>query len=174
MGNGFFGAPHFLGGYNRSMMATNALQHIPTTNQIRAFPAPSVSSSPLHPLSANLGILAAAAGGSANVNDAAVIAMQAAAAQAVNYQHPIKSTGHLVTEMKGANLQRFAGYSPSSMVLASLSQQTNGIDSRPYLSGLHSALSCPKLSPRTSRKSPSRTLSSPPLHVHDTKMNRKI
>lgn len=174
MGNGFFGAPHFLGGYNRSMMATNALQHIPTVNPIRAFPAPSLSSSPLHPLSANFGVLAAAARGSVSVNDAAVIAMQAAAAQAVNYQHPIKSTGHFGTEMKGASLQHLASYAPSSMVLASLSQQQNEIDRHPFLSGLHSALSCPKLSSLTSKKSPPRTLSSPPLHVHDTPIDRTI
>ena len=181
VGSGLFGAQHFLGGYNRSILPTNTLQHIPTANmifynsanQIRPFSIPTSSSSSLHPLPTNLGVLAAAAAGSSGINDAAVIAMQAAA-QAVNYQNSFKSAAHLVTEMKAARIQNLATSTPSPTILASLSQQQNNLDRHPFLPALHSALSSPKLSSLASRNSPPLTLSSPSLNVHDEPIDRKI
>ena len=62
MGAGIFGTPHFLSGYNRSMMTTNPMQSLTTSNMIlynssnnlRPFQIPTSSSSPLHHLSSSI------------------------------------------------------------------------------------------------------------------------
>ena len=162
MGSGLFGTPHFLSGYNRSIMSPSPIQPISNpnmilynaANNIRPFQIPTSSSSrPLHPLSTDFGVLAAAAAqaGSSATNNAAAIAMQAAATQAASYQNTLKSAAHLVHEMKTAQLETIeANTNSPNIVLATLSQQHGNLDRHSLFPGLSSALTSSNVSSRNS------------------------
>ena len=166
MGSGLFATSPFLSGYNRSIHLpppqTHTVQPISNpnmilynaANNIRPFQIPTSSSSrPLHPLSTDFGVLAAAAAqaGSSATNNAAAIAMQAAATQAASYQNTLKSAAHLVHEMKTAQLETIeANANSPNIVLATLSQQYGNLDRHSLFPGLSSALTSSNVSSRNS------------------------
>ena len=139
IGSGLFATPNLLNGYNRSLISSNPLQPVcssnmmlyaNTSNHMRPFHTPVSSASPYRSLSNEFSMLAAAAAGSSAPSNLAAAAMQAAAAQAAGYQSSFKST----------RPDSLDGSIASPLVLASLSRHQTELDRQSFLSGLSSAL----------------------------------
>ena len=135
MGAGLFGSAHFMNnGYNRSIIQASPFQSMSNqttslynvTNNLRSFLSPMASGNPVHPLSSDFGLLSSAVSPAAN--DAAAMAMQAAAAQAATYQNSLKSATHLLNEMRNTNFERTNVNKTSPIILASLSHHYGNSD----------------------------------------------
>ena len=134
-------------GFNRSMMPSSSLQPLShpgmalynAANNLRPYQSHSSPANPLHPLTSDFGLLAAS--GPSAANNAAALALQAAAVQAASYQNSLKSAAHLVQEMRATRLESGETNVASPLALASsLSQHYGNLDRPSTLTGLSPVL----------------------------------
>ena len=148
IGNGLFGSAHFMNnGFNRSILPSSSLQPLShpgmalynATNSLRPYQSNTSPINPFQHLTSDFRLLAAT--GSSAANDAAAIAMQAAAAQAASYQNSLKTAAHLAQEMRATRLESSEASRASPISLASsLSQHYGNLDRLSTLTGLSPAL----------------------------------